>query len=83
VDVGLGLEGGVEALEEGVDVARPAAGEVGHDAQEFFFFEGNSRCSAFSLIVGSMKNRNKNRNQKHNKKQTTSAGYQKRQHGRN
>ena len=34
MDVGLGLEGGVEALEEGVDVARPAAGEVGHDAQD-------------------------------------------------
>ena len=36
MDVGLGLEGGVEALEEGVDVVRPAAGEVGHDAQVFF-----------------------------------------------
>ena len=33
-----------------------------------FFFEGNSRCSAFSLIVGSRKNKSKNRNQKHNKK---------------
>lgn len=34
VAVGVGLEGGVEALEEGVDVVGPATGEVGHDAQD-------------------------------------------------
>jgi len=34
VAVGVGLEGGVEALEEGVDVVGPAGGEVGHDAQD-------------------------------------------------
>ena len=30
----MGLEGGVEALEEGVNVVGPAGGEVGHDAQD-------------------------------------------------
>ena len=34
VAVGVGLEGGVEALEEGVNVVGPAGGEVGHDAQD-------------------------------------------------
>lgn len=36
VTVGLGIEGGVEALEEsiGIDGAGPTSGKVGHDAED-------------------------------------------------
>ena len=82
MDVGLGLEGGVESLEEGVDVARPAAGEVGHDAQDFFF---KKIAGALFFIISRKQEEQKQKQEpkSQQKKQTTSAGYQKRQHGRN